>query len=336
MINGTAKLVSIISPCFNVERYIGRFLDSIINQTYPNIEVILINDGSTDQTGQIIESYKDKIERKGYKFILINQANAGQSAAINQGLKVFVGEYMTWLDSDDALTPFAIEKKVDYFTRNPNVGLVVSRVEMVSDETFSHIGFQMRNKPVSDDNLFYDLIAGNNVFYTPGGYMVRSSMFRKAMPKNLQIEAPRENGQNFQLLLPIIYKYPYGYIDDVTYIYTVRPASYSHVKYAFEDMMHALDVQKRVLYNIANNIEKNETRCSDIKTAIDIRISKAKLWVLYNYHRSDHLDEIISLLKEKGEYNKNLRKVSLKIRFPILRCLISIKTEVIGWFMAAN
>ena len=336
MIGSTAKLVSIISPCFNVERYIGRFLDSIINQTYPNIEVILINDGSTDQTGQIIESYKCKIERKGYRFILINQANAGQSAAINQGLKVFTGDYMTWLDSDDALTPFAIEKKVDYFERNPNVGLVISKVEMVSDDTFSHIGYQMRNKPASDDNLFYDLIAGNNVFYTPGGYMVRSSMFRKAMPKNLQIDAPREIGQNFQMLLPIVYQYPYGYIDDVTYLYTVRPTSFSHVKFTFEERMHINEVMKRVLYHIADNIEKNEARSSVIKTAIDIRLSKAKLWELYYYHRSDRLDEIVNFLKEKGEYNKNLRKVSLKIRFPILRCLVSIKSKIIGWFVAAN
>ena len=60
-----AALISIIAPCFNGEHYIGRFLDSILAQTYPNIELILINDGSKDKTEEIIMSYKPQLEQKG-------------------------------------------------------------------------------------------------------------------------------------------------------------------------------------------------------------------------------------------------------------------------------
>ena len=80
-------LTSIIAPCYNGESYIRRFLDSILAQTYPAIELILINDGSTDRTDQIIKSYLDKFKSKNIYLNYIIVANAGIGAAINLGLK---------------------------------------------------------------------------------------------------------------------------------------------------------------------------------------------------------------------------------------------------------
>ena len=124
-------LVSIISPCYNGETYVGRFLDSILAQNYPNIEVIIINDGSKDKTENVILSYKQKFEDKGYKFYYIYQNNAGQSAAINQGLKVFHGKYMTWIDSDDVLVSDAISEKVSFMEKNPTIGLAICKIKVI-------------------------------------------------------------------------------------------------------------------------------------------------------------------------------------------------------------
>lgn len=104
-------LVSIITPCYNGEKFVSRFLDSVLDQSYTNIELIVINDGSTDQTEQILKSYEIKFKEKGIKFIHLFQSNGGQSSAINKGLEIFSGEYLTWPDSDDILTPDAIEIK---------------------------------------------------------------------------------------------------------------------------------------------------------------------------------------------------------------------------------
>ena len=71
-------LVSIITPCYNGESYITCFLDSILYQTYPNIELWIVNDGSKDKTEEIILSYKSKFDDKGYKLNYIYQENAGQ------------------------------------------------------------------------------------------------------------------------------------------------------------------------------------------------------------------------------------------------------------------
>ncbi len=318
------ELVSIISPCYNVGEYIERFLDSILNQTYTNIEVILINDGSTDNTEDIILSYREKFEAKGYLFKYVVQDNAGQSAAINKGLSLFTGGYMTWLDSDDALAYDAIMKKVSYMDSHPEVGLLVSKVDVVADRSFSHLRYQSRIKPSGDDRLFFDLISGTNVFYTPGGYMVRSSMFRDVMPNPLQIEAPREIGQNFQLLLPIAYKYPIGYIDDVTYFYTVRETSHSHLKHSFDEHMQILDISKKVLYHIAEHVEKKEKECKKIKNAIDVRISKAIINKMYLYHRTDHLDDEINCLKKNRSYTREIQKTAFQIKYPAFRFVFRI------------
>ena len=89
--------VSIIVPIYNTEKYLKACLDSIINQTYQNLEIILIDDGSTDNSGKIIDDYAKKDKR----IKAIHQKNAGQSAARNRGLKEASGEYISFIDSDD-------------------------------------------------------------------------------------------------------------------------------------------------------------------------------------------------------------------------------------------
>jgi glycosyltransferase involved in cell wall biosynthesis len=95
--------VSIVTPCFNGARYVHRFLDSVLGQTYRNIELVFVNDGSVDNTEQVALSYGDRLEKRGIRFVYIYQDNQGAAAALNQGLRVFQGEYLTWPDSDDTL-----------------------------------------------------------------------------------------------------------------------------------------------------------------------------------------------------------------------------------------
>ena len=100
------KLVSIIIPVYNCEKYLADCLDSVENQTYNNLEVIIINDGSKDNGIQIIEKYIKK--NRGWK--LINQENQGLSASRNNGFDISTGDYVFFLDSDDEIPKDAIEK----------------------------------------------------------------------------------------------------------------------------------------------------------------------------------------------------------------------------------
>lgn len=89
--------ISVIIPCYNAEKYLEKCLDSVINQTYKNLEIICVNDGSTDNTLQILENYAQKDDR----IVIVNQNNAGLSGARNSGMKKVTGEYIIFVDSDD-------------------------------------------------------------------------------------------------------------------------------------------------------------------------------------------------------------------------------------------
>ncbi|QTV06630.1 glycosyltransferase family 2 protein [Faecalibacter bovis] len=107
-------LVSLIIPFYNVEEFIEKSIRSVANQTYNNIEVIIVNDGSTDNSLKIVES----VIKEDNRFRIIHQENAGLSAARNTGLHVAKGDYIFYLDSDDFLTNDAIEKLVNIAINN--------------------------------------------------------------------------------------------------------------------------------------------------------------------------------------------------------------------------
>lgn len=89
--------ISVIIPVYNVEKYLKRCLDSIVNQTYKNLEIILVDDGSTDKSGNICDEYAAKDKR----IIVIHKENGGVSSARNKGLDICIGDYISFIDSDD-------------------------------------------------------------------------------------------------------------------------------------------------------------------------------------------------------------------------------------------
>lgn len=99
-------LVSVIIPVYNVEEYLRECVDSVLMQTYKNLEIIIINDGSTDSSGEICDEYIEKDER----ITVVHQKNGGLSAARNKGLSEANGEYVYFLDSDDYILPETLEK----------------------------------------------------------------------------------------------------------------------------------------------------------------------------------------------------------------------------------
>ena len=95
----------IIVPIYNVEKYLRKCIESILNQTLENIEVILINDGSTDNCGKIIDEY----EKQDKRVISIHKENGGQSSARNMGLDIAKGKYIGFIDSDDYIDEYMYE-----------------------------------------------------------------------------------------------------------------------------------------------------------------------------------------------------------------------------------
>lgn len=119
--------VSIITPSYNQGEYLAETIQSVLNQTYGNIEYIIIDGGSTDNSVDIIRKYVDKIT------YWCSEKDNGQADAINKGLKRATGDLVCWINSDDVLYPNFVEKFVNYFVAHPDVDFLYGDVEQGAD-----------------------------------------------------------------------------------------------------------------------------------------------------------------------------------------------------------
>ena len=115
--------ISILMPAYNAAKYIADAIDSVLLQTYGLFEFIIVNDGSTDNTVQIIQSYNDD------RIILVKQENGGVSKALNTGLAIAKGEYIARFDADDICYPERLQKQFDFLESNPSYLIVGSDAE---------------------------------------------------------------------------------------------------------------------------------------------------------------------------------------------------------------
>ena len=125
------NVISIIVPVYNVEEYLEECLDSIKNQTHKDIEVILVNDGSTDASKDICEKYC----QRDIRFRLINQTNQGQSVARNRGMQESTGEFITFVDSDDVIKSDMLQQLMRYM----DTGIDIVECDFTEDKEIYNI-----------------------------------------------------------------------------------------------------------------------------------------------------------------------------------------------------
>src|SRR5690606_1176147 len=122
-------LVSVITPTYNRADFIGEAVESVLAQTYPNFELVIIDDGSTDNTRDILEPYL-----KDSRIRLFHQQNQGQSVARNRGLEEATGEFICFLDSDNAWFPEKLEKSLKAFDHNPESDVVYGDFVVIDEQ----------------------------------------------------------------------------------------------------------------------------------------------------------------------------------------------------------
>lgn len=254
-------LVSIIVPCYNVEKVIDKCIKSILNQTYKKLEVIFVNDGSTDNTEKIILSYKKDFEQENMIFKYIYQKNKGLGGAINTGLKYFTGEYLSWPDADDTLALTSIEKKVIFLKNKPEYGSVTSDANVYNEEDLLNPIKKITDifKYNTDEEQFMYMLLGKSIFCC-GCHMVKTKAFLDVNPNREIFEARR--GQNWQMLLPVYYKYKRGFINEPLYNYIIYKNSMSSGDDTKEKKIQRenehLDIVSNTLRNMLINDNEKE------------------------------------------------------------------------------
>lgn len=122
------KKLSVIIPSYNHQKYIGQAIESVLNQTYRNLELIIIDDGSKDDSVSLIKTYQDS------RIILIEQTNQGAHNAINRGLEMATGEYLAILNSDDLYEDNRFEIMINEMEKESHIGFMCSYIQVIDDK----------------------------------------------------------------------------------------------------------------------------------------------------------------------------------------------------------
>lgn len=160
-------LLSVVIPCFNHEKYIQETINSVVESTYSPIEIIVVNDGSTDQSEQIIKLLQKEIP----SLIYLKQKNAGPAAARNRGIKESNGIYILPLDADDLISPDYIEKAIEVLEHDSNVKLVYCQANFFGERNGKWILPEFSIEKLATDNMiFCSGIYRKADWITAGGY----------------------------------------------------------------------------------------------------------------------------------------------------------------------
>ena len=123
----TQPLVSVVIPVYNGENFLTEAIDSVLNQTYPQVEIIVVDDGSTDNTWGIIQSYHHKVHG-------ILKKNGGVASALNRGIQQARGDLIAWLSHDDLFLPEKVEKQVNFVLKNPATGVCYTDFQIIRSD----------------------------------------------------------------------------------------------------------------------------------------------------------------------------------------------------------
>jgi glycosyltransferase involved in cell wall biosynthesis len=203
----TANRITALIPTYNSAQYIRETVDSVLSQTYPIHEVIVVDDGSTDSTQEVLASYGNRIR-------YIRQPNAGPPAARNTGLALATGDLIALLDSDDLWAPKKTELQMDYLQRHPSCGLVYTDMKTFDDSGIIEESVKIsRNLTYPSGNIFPQMFY-ETLFQTSAVLMRKSCIDAVG-----GFDADLRMGDDYELFLRISRHYEMGCVDEPLILY---------------------------------------------------------------------------------------------------------------------
>ena len=203
MIDSNSIDITVLMPVYNAEKYLKESIESILNQTFKNFEFLIIEDGSTDSSVEIIRSFSDPRIR-----LIQNEKNLGITATLNKGIELASSELIARMDADDISLPERLEKQFDYFQKNPECALLSTAVRRFNSEG-------TKNK-IMEHNLehFYYFSIFNTWIKHP------TVMYKRSAVKEVG-KYSRTYAEDFNLWSKIIRKYNFYHINEVLLDYRI-------------------------------------------------------------------------------------------------------------------
>ena len=226
MVNNNKPLVSVIIPAYNHEKYIIDCLKSVINQTYSNIQIIVINDGSTDSTERVIKEF---INSTNSNINFISKRNEGICKTLNKGLNIAKGKYISCLASDNMFAPQMIEKEVEFMENNKSIGLVYTDAYFINFNKITNKKYTdykqiikkcfrkgIQNKDIYEILLTDDIILASST-------LIKKECFEVLGPFDETLKA-----EDYDMWFRITKEYPIGFIDEPLCYYRIHDMNVSN------------------------------------------------------------------------------------------------------------
>lgn len=206
------NLVSVIMPAYNGEPFITKAIESVLAQTYPNWELIVVDDGSTDNTAKIVSSFQDS------RMVYVFQENCGQAAALNHGLELARGKYITTLDVDDWFDPNSLGERAVFLDDHDDYDVVYGDgVFCDKDGNRLKLFSELRASEVTGD--VFGVMLSNSFFGTGANVMVRKSALEKY---EIRYDTSIVWCQDYDLYLRLAEKCKWGYVNSIMVWYRLH------------------------------------------------------------------------------------------------------------------
>jgi glycosyltransferase involved in cell wall biosynthesis len=176
----TKPAITVLMPAYNAGQYIGEAIDSVLQQTFSDFELLIVNDGSTDDTENIIKAFRDS------RIIVVNQENQGVAGALNNGLKIAKADYIARFDADDICMPQRLQVQYDFLSAHPEyiiTGADVDYIDMYDEFVFSYNSSFYTNEEIQVNKLKECPFIHSNVLFKKdavlnvGGYNIHAHTF---------------------------------------------------------------------------------------------------------------------------------------------------------------
>ena len=303
-------LISVIVPAYNVEKYIKTCLDSLINQTYSNFEVIVINDGSTDQTEKMLNEYESNP-----KIQIFSQENGGLSAARNRGIKLANGELVCFIDSDDSVKSDYLGKLAAPFFEDSAVDITVCGYQEKFEK--SEINHALKSQKITGRQATKDLLIKQQDF----DVLAWNKLYRKKLFSDNHIEYPAGQIHEDNLTTYKLFSHAQKvvYISDVLYIYQRTHSEITKNLYSKEKTLKRLQIKEQMAIEAGQYLQDPGLK----------RSAEAALLLAY----FAFLDHAINRRIEKSYYQVYLEKIrkitSIQLKNPYLTKKLRVYLKLI-------
>lgn len=289
------SLVTIVVPMYNVEKYIEKCLDSLINQTYKNIEVIVVNDGSKDNSLTITEKKANQDSR----IKIVSQTNQGLSAARNTGIDNANGNYICFVDSDDFVHPDYVKLLLECIVEN-DADISVCNFFYIDEEGNTWKRKEKEKKLYNNEEALKDIFSKEqNTEVMTWNKLYKLQLFRD---NKIYFPVGRYHEDNFTTYRLYYYSKKIAMISDELYYYLQRNNSIMGQKFNKKrlDILDAIDETKDFFKNKKIKLDE-EIQCYEIIAKINILNNMIR----DKYKEKERINIIDDIIKNKKAYRKN-------------------------------